>query len=349
VWVPDADALQIWRLFPFFCNLESLELHGEYPYSAMCEETVDEITEPPLPRLRFAKLSRYIPRAVAAWVLRSGPTLERLELSMLDRPISTCLARDPQFKPLPEENLLDQDDPNGPEYASLHGEFVSPRPLGDFLPSSKRVKTPSILSLPRLKHLYLCQPTYSDSQMSEYYSWSSRAETSCLEAWREILQASSATLQTLVLEQRPAGECTEMDGISSRDWMIDCIHIHAGDGLIDMVLAELTKSGLKRLNQVYLYGIKCYDNEPVSDAEQTSSAGSLLQALKAVGIHGEARLGMWCAFDHSDGLTGFGEYYDGEDYDDDWYLDPEKRTAEEIQEWIDGKQRRMWDRIIARV
>lgn len=350
----DVNTIQVWHLLPFFSNLESLELHGDHPSKAKWEQTVDDITEPPPSRLRFAKLFRYIPRAVAAWVLRAGSTLERLELGMLDRPISTCLANDPEFKPLPEENKLAEDDPDGPEWGSLYGEFVIPRPLGDFLPSSGRVRNPSELSLPKLKHLYLCQPTYSQGRSSnagagDYYTWSSRAEESCLEDWRAILRATSATVETLVLEQRPAGEWIELDGIESRDWMIDCIDTHAGDGLIDMVLTIMAKTGLKKLRHVYLYGMSCYEDELESNTEYKTSAGSLLRALQAVGVHGEARRGMWCGFDNDNGKTQFGTYYDVQDDEDEYWLDPNERSAEEIQDWLEQGQERMWDKIIARV
>ncbi|KAF5246195.1 hypothetical protein FANTH_6962 [Fusarium anthophilum] len=88
-WKPNeasvAEPVSIWKLLPYFKNLEYLELHGIYGTSDRRE--LEEIRERPLTKLRFAKLFAYIPRAVSTYVLQAHETLERLELGMLDQPI----------------------------------------------------------------------------------------------------------------------------------------------------------------------------------------------------------------------------------------------------------------------
>ncbi|KAF4499799.1 hypothetical protein FAGAP_4003 [Fusarium agapanthi] len=100
----DTEAIQVWHLLPYFSNLETLELYGDYYYSQEVEEQVSKVLGSS-PKLRFLKLSGYMPPEVPAWLLRAGDTLERLELDMLDRPISKSLSNDPHFTPLPCEKI----------------------------------------------------------------------------------------------------------------------------------------------------------------------------------------------------------------------------------------------------
>lgn len=79
----------MWNLFPYMINIESLELHIEWP-GQQYQPTPFDGTLPPLPRLRFAKLFGHLPPDFARYVvLGSALTLERLELGLLDRPVSS--------------------------------------------------------------------------------------------------------------------------------------------------------------------------------------------------------------------------------------------------------------------
>lgn len=101
----------MWNLFPHMVNLEVLELHAEWP-GPKYKPTPFDGNLPILSRLRFAKLFGYIPRDFARYViLGSAPTLERLELGLLDRPISQDWRedwRDDDYegnRPLPSERV----------------------------------------------------------------------------------------------------------------------------------------------------------------------------------------------------------------------------------------------------
>ncbi|KAG9497134.1 hypothetical protein J7337_011926 [Fusarium musae] len=147
----DAEAIQVWHLLPYFSSLETLELYGDYYDSQEVEEQVSKILGSP-PKLRFLKLSGYMPREVPAWLLKAGDTLERLELDMLDRPISTYLSNDPHFTPLPCEKInTDDGDASESDYGSLADDMIIPRPLGNIFTDYGDCK----LKLPKLKHLFL--------------------------------------------------------------------------------------------------------------------------------------------------------------------------------------------------
>ncbi|KAF4971289.1 hypothetical protein FSARC_1859 [Fusarium sarcochroum] len=346
----DPQDIQVWYLLPYFSNLETLELHGDSSYTQEVEEPVLEITSP-APRLRFAKLSGYLPRAIPAWVLKAGETLERLELGMLDRPISTNLSNDPEFTPLPEEKIArgekqdsgdnewvhDDDDDNRSDWGSLWEECVVPRPLGGYLSDYDN----GSLVLPKLKHLYLYQPAESNFLNSCLdYSWSSRAEAACHGDWHTILGASIATLETLVLEQRPAADYIEGDGYSETDWMIQNTTGSASSSLLRMVQETMsTGKNPEALKSVYLYGMVAGEDE---DGIPLPSS-RLMRFLKDRGVKCEARFGQWCYFDRNTGITSWACWEGAPHYGEE---DEDEHETEENEE----KEPKMkWDTILAKV
>jgi hypothetical protein len=287
--VIDPEGIKVWHLLPYFSNLATLELHGNADYQDRDKETAFEISGP-TPRLRFAKLWGYMPRAVPAWLLRSGETLERLELGMLDRPISTNLANKPRFIPLSSEKLnADAEGDDESDYGSLHAENVIPRPLGGYLSSYGS----DDLVFPKLKHLYLCQPSES-SYFDDFneYSWSSRAESACHGDWRRIMQACVGTLETLVLEQRPAADYIEGDGSSELEWMEGHTTSAACRALCETTHEVLAADESLALKRIYFYGMLV-----------NPSGSELMSLLKDRGVAREARLGQWCYFDKSPGVV----------------------------------------------
>lgn len=293
---------KIWDLLPYFSNLEALELHGR------CEE-VDEVTpkvdHAPLSKLRFAELLGYLPRAGARWILRSGPTLEWLELGMLDRPIepvSTDGTRD--LAPLPEENLAGDDESS--YYGSLDCEQIYPRPLGGFLPDEG-------LSMPNLRHLYLCAPAHRDeTSYAQCVGWSSRAEEASYADWMDILVASRRTLQTLVLEHRPTVPDIETESWGEEDCMRWFHKENDGAGSSKLV-AVLEAVGVDKvdefpeLSHVYLYGIVVSKHLERRPAEERP-AGRLMQRLEKRNVKCEARRGKWFTFEESEGWTKWAEW-----------------------------------------
>ncbi|KPM41890.1 hypothetical protein AK830_g4646 [Neonectria ditissima] len=324
------DVIQIWQLLQFFTNLETLELHGDHYYSEEYELDTPEFTAPPL-NLRFAKLFGYIPKSVARWVIRAGDSLERLELGMLDRPISTSRSSEPNFSPLPEENLAEPDDEYS-DWGSLREETVIPRPQSGFLPDVGQ------LSLSRVKHLSFCQPSPGDGSSIDY-SWSSRAEDACLDDWQGLIQAAGPTLETLVLEQRPAAEYIEQDGVSELEYL----RRDSGSGngpLVGMVMSLVANNVLPELKKVYLYGMVAGEDVNRRPSEDFS-AGRLMTLLEARKIQCEARLGQWCPFDDSPGYA-FWASWDGEESEDDY-------EDEEDEEYEDEESKMKWNTLLASV
>ncbi|RBR06891.1 hypothetical protein FVER53590_11205 [Fusarium verticillioides] len=336
----DGEAIQVWHLLPYFSSLETLELYGDYYDSQEVEEQVSEILGSP-PKLRFLKLSGYMPREVPAWLLKAGDTLERLELDMLGRPISTYLSNDPHFTPLPCEKInTDDGDASESDYGSLADDMIIPRPLGNIFTDYGDYK----LKLPKLKHLFLGQPAEScHTNDFATYSWSKRAESACYDDWLRILEASMKTLETLVLEQRPSADLIEGDGYSEDMWMEERAWSHASEILLDMVETVISsETNQLPLKRVYLYGMV------VGLEEEGSSfldfpAGKFMQFLKDRGVECEARRGRWCFFDRQSGSVDWCSWdaaeedkeEEGEDMDEDKDQDAKPKTK--------------WDALLAKV
>lgn len=307
------NSLEVWNLLPYFTNLEIVELHGKF---------VDGFLElqlqgPRLPHLRFAKLFGYVPRAVATWILRSSTTLERLELGLLDRPISDHRMHDPEFPPLPEDKL-GEDDGGNSDYGSLDDEYVIPRPLGGIFPDEDT-------TLPALRHLHLCQPRGMDCyrRITEY-SWSSRAERASLTDWRHLLLASSKRLETLVLQQRPGAEYIESDSSTSAEFLqLDKTGVGSKE-LVEMLEGVLFQDGaFPALRKVYLNGITVGQDADQNPSESVPG-GLFMLRLKGRNTKCEARLGTWTHFDSIDGQarwTAWCEDSEDEDEDEDNHVE----------------------------
>ncbi|KAM0250277.1 hypothetical protein ACHAP5_002336 [Fusarium lateritium] len=323
--VIDPEGIQVWQLLPYFSNLETLELYGNPDYHDGNKEKAFEILGP-TPRLSFVKLWGYMPRAVPAWVLRSGETLERLELGMLDRPISTNLSNNPRFTPLPSEKLnADAEGDDESDWGSLYAENVIPRPLGGYLSSYHS----DDLVFPKLKHLYLCQPSESSYfDTFNEYSWSIRAESACHDDWRRIMQACVGTLKTLVLEQRPAADYIEGDGVSELEWMEGCTISDACRALCDMTHGVLAADGNLALERIYFYGMLV-----------KPSGKRLMSLLQDRGVAREARLGQWCYFDKMPGDVQWCSWDAASESEDE-------EDAEE-SEWDEEYVKVRWDSLLS--
>ncbi|RMJ08474.1 hypothetical protein CDV36_011912 [Fusarium kuroshium] len=287
----------IWHLLPSFTNLEVLELHGQYyPFDI-------EIRGPPLERLRFIKLFAYIPPAAAKWILSSTKALERLELGLLDRPVSNIQAEHPAHWPLPEEKVGENE--NCVDYGSLDGEWVIPRPLGC-------VFTQMEMALSNLTHLYLCQPCQNDpSTADQVYRWSSRAEAAALADWRRLLLASSKTLETLVLEQRPGAEELERDIYGEVCFLLNNKLGTGNRALVEMLEEILFQDGaFPSLRRVYLYGFAVGKDFALRPSKKTPG-GRFMRRLKKRDVSCEARLGRWTEFEGVNNETSWAEW-DGE-------------------------------------
>ncbi|RTE78609.1 hypothetical protein BHE90_006938 [Fusarium euwallaceae] len=287
---------KIWNILPYCVNLEVLELNARWDE---VDQRTNEVRLPPLPKLRFAKLLGYIPRAGARWILRSGPTLERLELGMLDRPIQTSLWFDRDLAPLPEENLAGPNE--APDYGSLNCELVHPRPLGGFLPEEG-------VSLPLLQHLYLCSTAHrKHTYYAEDEGWSSRAEEASAQDWIDILMASRQTLETLVLEHKLTIPESETEDRGEEEIMRDFHTNNDGGGsskladVLEAVAIHDTEE-FPELTHVYFYGIVVSKGLDSSPSEERP-VGRVMKRLGEEGVTCEARRGQWLTFVDDDGWT----------------------------------------------
>ncbi|KAF4443804.1 hypothetical protein FACUT_1085 [Fusarium acutatum] len=281
-----AEPVSVWKLLPYFKNVEYLELHGAYGTSDNREP--EEIQENPLKKLRFAKLFAYIPQAVSTYVLQSRETLERLELGMLDQPMPNTVG------------LSGQD-------AESHGRWehqprgISPRPLGHFV-SDPRVPFQS------LKHLYLCSPCNSHGDyFNQHNSWSTTAERDSLEAWKRLILASSRTLETLVVEHRPAAGIEDNEGFSEDEFLSTGKTGAGNRALVDAIgNIIIEKENLPKLKRVCLYGFVAGRPSETSSAE--TPGDWLMHELGAREVTCEARRGKWCLFDQDSGETNWAKW-----------------------------------------
>ncbi|KAF5556241.1 hypothetical protein FPHYL_8012 [Fusarium phyllophilum] len=289
-WKPDdssvADPVSVWNLMPYFKNLEYLELHGTYGTSDYRE--LEEIREKPLTKLRFAKLSAYIPRSVVTYVLQSHKTLKRLELGLLDRPLPNTVG------------IKEQD-------AGNHGRWehqprgVIPRPLGNFVAGGR-------FCFPSLRHLYLCSPCNSRGDyFNQHNSWSNFSERNSLEAWKRLILAASGTLETLVIEHQPAAGIEDNEGFSE-DEFLSTGKTGAGNRALVNAIGDIivNKEKLPRLRRVYLYGFVAGRSSESSSAE--TSGDWLMHGLGAREVNCEARRGKWCLFDQDSGETKWSKW-----------------------------------------
>ncbi|KAI1015801.1 hypothetical protein LB503_013609 [Fusarium chuoi] len=289
-WKPDdgsvAEPVSVWNLLPYFKNLEYLELHGAYKESHYRES--DEIREKPMLKLRFAKFFAYIPRHVATYVLRSHKTLKRLELGMLDRPLTNTVG------------ISEQDIENYGQWGH-RPKAVIPRPLGHFIPEGR-------FSFSGLRHLYLCSPCHSRGDyFNQHNSWSTCAELDCLEAWKRLILASSRTLETLVIEHRPAAGIEENEGFSEDEFLSTGKTGTGNKALVDDIgHIILDKAKLPRLKRVYLYGFVAGRSSDTSSVE--TPGDWLMHGLGAKEVTCEARRGKWCLFDQDSGETNWAKW-----------------------------------------
>ncbi|KAF6806974.1 hypothetical protein CSOJ01_08478 [Colletotrichum sojae] len=323
------------QLLPHFQNLKTLELHGTY---SCCEsEATSEPPYPALPNLRFVKLFGYMPRALVRLVLQSGTALERLELGALDRPVSSssCYREKMQYPPRPEDKLgVDSDGES--DYGSVGQECVIPRPLGGFLHLEEEAE----LALPALKHLYLFQPTGRAIDLGVLnYGWSQRAVRSCLADWRRVLEASSRSLETLVVEQRQGADYEELDGWASADFLRRNDDGSGNEALMEMLTHLFgDEAAFPVLKRVFLRGITVCEstgNRPSA----TFPGGRFMLLAERRGIACDARLGEWLLFDRDSGC----------EYCAEWSASQYGEESEDDDEEEQGEDEETSDTLLARV
>ncbi|RKL01263.1 hypothetical protein BFJ70_g386 [Fusarium oxysporum] len=297
--------LKHWYLLQHLTNLTHLELHGSHEFlgwNYLYQENESTLLEQlDLPSagpstLRHVKLYGYIARSLAAWVLKTGVNLERLELGMLEGgveiedPASGHRRRGEPWTPYHfyPANMMRV---RNQEWLPI------PRPSSCFLPSEVQNDQALEFSLPRLKHLHLCQPSRGDDAIAEdmLYYWSVRTERPAHKSWREIVVASRLTLETLVLEQRIGVHKYTHKQDSEVFIQPDPSGI-GSEKLLDMVGKLLTHHDFPALKHVELRGMFISTDKgdyPVSG----SPVGDFMLLMRKNGVKCEARRGCMCWFD----------------------------------------------------
>jgi hypothetical protein len=328
-----------WYLLQHLTNLTYLEVHGSHEWlgwNYLYQENESTLLEQlDLPRagpsnLRHVKLYGYIPRSFAAWVLKTGVKLERLELGMLEGgvevedPASGHIHRGEPWTPYHfyPANMMRV---RGQQWLPI------PRPLRSFLPSEvleDEENQKLELSLPRLKHLHLCQPCRGDDAIAagKLYYWSVRTERAAHKSWRQILVASRLTLKTLVLEQRFGVQMSMRDKYPELFKQPDPRGI-GSTKLLHMIGTLLTQDyNFAALKQVELRGMFVSSDERGHPAPG-SPVGDFMVLMQKIGVKCQARRGCMVWFDGD---------YGGADWDA-WKTDLEheaKTRAEERGEAV---------------
>ncbi|SPJ75462.1 uncharacterized protein FTOL_05193 [Fusarium torulosum] len=232
------EGSDFWQLLPYFVNLETLEVHGCDQEAAEGRHAAFDASAPLLPKLRFAKLIGYVSTPVVSWLLASGNTIQRLELKLLKEGIP----RAPELQEILAAHPEDVDSPLREDRGgTTDGWSCIPQPLSGFLP--RRGNGEYYLVLPKLRYLYLCQPSDNnlDSELMQNYLWSTHAEATAHEDWEKTLQASSSTLETLILEQKIGIEDT------GPEWEREHQYIRSDhDGLRSERLIKIIEGVLQR-------------------------------------------------------------------------------------------------------
>jgi hypothetical protein len=301
--------IDFWQILPYFTNVKAFELYGDSSYFDQNEHRSFCPSAPPPSKLRYVKLDGSIPTPVAAWILESCSTVERLELRLLDQPIGSRATMEEDFPRFPEDIYSPPEDPT---YGRLWGWAVIPRPLSGFLPLQE---DKGLLKLPKVRHLHLCQPSQSNlsARMVSYF-WSTTSEAAAHKDWERILQASSETLETLAIEQQIGIEHGDGAIFDADEFFRDDQDGLGSKRVVDMLEKVLTETKFPALKRVYLKGIVVGSKsrgEPIGDVP----GGRLMRLLERMGVVCEARLGEGYWFHGDDGMGPPAQW---EAHDDNW-------------------------------
>jgi len=290
--------LSFWGFLPYFVNLESLELHADHREAV--EDRYFDASAQVLHKLRFARLVGYVPVPVVQWLLASGKNIERLELELLKEgmPCGSCIEDVLENHPEDIDSPLRED-----RQGNADGWSCIPRPLSGFLPDKHQ------LALPNLRYLYLCQPSDNDldNEMEENYFWSTHAEVAAHKDWERIFKSCSATLETLVVEQRIGMEDCDPEGDRQHEFIKGDHQGLRSKRLMDLLGEVLAQQEFPALRHMLLKGIAVSAGTP---------GGEFMELLRGLNVRCEARLGECYMFDMGDGtacICDWDNYDEGDD------------------------------------
>ncbi|KAJ4122976.1 hypothetical protein NW768_009967 [Fusarium equiseti] len=292
------EGLSFWEFLPYFVNLEGLELHADHR-EAIENRSFDSSAQA-LSKLRFARLVGYVPVKVVRWLLASGKDIERLELELLKQgmPCGSCIEDVLESHPEDIDSPLRED-----RQGNADGWSCIPRPLSGILPDKHH------LTLPKLRYLYLCQPSDNDldNEMGQNYFWSTHAEIATHKDWEQILKSCSGTLETLVVEQRIGMEDCDPECDRPHEFIKGDHQGLRSKRLMDLLGDILAQQEFPVLRHVLLKGIAVSAGTPGCE---------FMELLRGLDIRCEARLGDCYMFDMGDGSACICDWdFYGEDDD----------------------------------
>lgn len=310
-----------------FRNVEYLELTGYFNEpDGVLSFTKSFAT---FSKLRTLKLRGYLSPEFVRFACQHGSTIERLELSIIDRPIGGTDGEVRQNPPPPtshlnHDNLTEEELNHIDDIDDFNHETIAPRPLACL--------TPEIISrFASLTHLRLCKPAekFDDLKGAYWYMYhSKRSEKKALNEWASLLRASSTTLVHLTLDLRPVAEELELDNPANEEELsVNAIYMRRycnGPGFhrfVEFVLPELLEAqewpSLKTIHLAGFVSDKVRATEDRNNSHEVRRGIDLLRRLKArfpnVGIN--SSLGYRFTMDRQTGeIAGAGDIFEEHTY-----------------------------------
>lgn len=317
-----------WSLFGRFVNLEHLEINGVYDrWDRRLEAYRSKLqadSVPPLTKLRTLRLTGYLPAEFVEWACRgSVAQITDLTLALLDRPIGSANYSDGEERENPPQEYAAREDTSDADWLSEAEDFeeaevVAPRALSALLHSGL---IPQFASLARLTLRRPTESTNGGSSFQDNYV-SQRPQINILREWRDLIQQARATLEILIMDQRPFAEEIEMDGTGCEEFMVRYSQGPGFEYFMDNLLPDLVADGAEwpKLKFIKAYGFDvppdmCGEGNRYSYIEPVDPETTLLHALeqrfKPLGVDVTSGLGKRMLFRDESGEVFGGEDFDG--------------------------------------
>ncbi|KAJ9662479.1 hypothetical protein H2198_001368 [Neophaeococcomyces mojaviensis] len=304
-----------WSVFSRFQGLEHLELTIRWPWSAQrwddAAEDFEAKDHPHLVKLHTLRLRGYIPQAVARYFCHGAASIQDLELALLDRPIGSTLLDDRQNPPpgQSEEDFGDEEESqSSSESEDFNHEEVAPRALAALH------DTDLINQLTSLSRLSLCRPAESsryenrDSFADIYIS--PKSDRLILSEWAQLIRATRATVEHLIIDQRPMAEEIEQDSTGDLEFLVRYPYGPGYHNFVRYTLPALTEDvEWPRLQSIRLYGFDAptrYGGKHIGRSHRT-----LLETVEErfgpLGVDVKSSVGRRMIYEDEDGVVRNGD------------------------------------------
>ncbi|PVI00815.1 hypothetical protein DM02DRAFT_655060 [Periconia macrospinosa] len=249
-----------WNALTQFVNLEYLELsvfwiRNEYqvPFRA---------PEHALSGLRTVKLRGYLHKEFTQWLLKKPAGIEELHLGILDFPVAGNT--DPDWaESIPPEMRRPEDFDELSNEERGKWESIEDLCHGSVAARALACLTPSIMEkFEKLKKIYLYKPgsPQLDNELHDLWDllyFSVISDSQILEEWKNLIRATRATLEYIILDQRPVAHENAPDGTGNKDYMWVCACGPSYHRFVETVLPTLLESEeFTALKTIRLFGFE---------------------------------------------------------------------------------------------